>query len=78
MDICTKYAKLLGSYEVLLDYAIEGLKGETIVTGAKLGEYLEKRVKEINQEINTQQYEYRNNVKGNKEGIQSNTEAVAG
>ena len=54
MDIYTKHAKLLGSYEAMLQFAIEALKGKTSLTGNDLAEFLEKRIKEINEEINTQ------------------------
>lgn len=54
MDIYTKHAKLLGSYEAMLFFAIDALKGKTSLAGPELAEYLEKRIKEINEEINTQ------------------------
>jgi len=54
MDIYTKHAKLLGSYEAMLLFAIDALKGKTLFSGNELAEYLEKRIKEINEEINTQ------------------------
>jgi hypothetical protein len=54
MDLYTKHAKLLGSYEAMLLFAIDALKGKTSLSGNELAEYLEKRIKEINEEINTQ------------------------
>jgi hypothetical protein len=78
MDAILKQAILLGKHEALLEFAIKGLKGETYMQGKELAEYLEQRIEEMNLEINTNQYEHRNNVKGNTQSTESNTEAVAG
>lgn len=63
MDTMTKHAILLGNYTALLDYAIEGLKGNTLQQGVQLAEYLEGRIKKVNEEINqnTNTNEHRNN-----------------
>ena len=61
MDTMTKHAILLGNYTALLDYAIEGLKGNTAQQGVQLAEYLEGRIKKVNEEINQNTYEHRNN-----------------
>jgi hypothetical protein len=78
MEQSTKHAILLGRYEAWLRYAIEGLKGETIMKGYDLAEYLEKRIRESNEEINKNQYEHWNNPKGNEKSTESYAEAVAG
>ena len=63
MDLYTKHAKLLGSYDAMLKFAIEALKGKTTLTGNDLAEYLEGRIKKVNEEINqnTNTNEHRNN-----------------
>jgi hypothetical protein len=78
MELSTQFAFLLGRYEALIEYAIEGLKGNTELKGADLANYLEKRIKESKEEINFNKYGNRNNSQTNKEGSESNTEAVAG
>jgi hypothetical protein len=78
MNINDKHAILLGRYEAWMKYAIEGLKGETIIKGYDLAEYLEKRIRQSHEEINNNQYEHWNNSKRDKEITESNTEAVAG
>lgn len=78
MDLMTKHALLLGHYKAMLEYAINGLKGETAQKGTQLAEYLEGRINTINEEINNYQYGNFNNVKGNEKSTESNTEAVAG
>jgi hypothetical protein len=78
MNINDKHAILLGRYEAWMKYAIEGLKGDTLLKGADLAEYLEKRIRESHEEINNNQYEHWNNPKGNEKSTESYTEAVAG
>lgn len=78
MNIHDKHAILLGRHEAWIKYAIEGLRGETILQGKDLAEYLEKRIAESNEEINNNQYEHRNNFEGNEKSTESYTEAVAG
>ena len=78
MNINDKHAILLGRHEAWLKYAIEGLKGETNLQGKALAEYLEERIRETNEEINSKQYEHRNNSKGDTQSSESNTEAVTG
>ena len=68
-------------FKVLLDYAIEGLRGKTHATHAQLADFLEKRIKDIEleiEQIKNTEYEHWNNPKGNKESTESHTEAVAG
>lgn len=38
-------------YRVMLDYAIEGLRGKSSAHPIQLADYLEKRIKEIEEEI---------------------------
>ena len=78
MNINDKHAILLGRYEAWMKYAIEGLKGETVMQGHDLAEYLEKRIRQSHEEINNNQYEHRNNLERNEESTESNTEAVTG
>lgn len=78
MNINDKHAILLGRYEAWLRYAIEGLRGETTVKGADLAEYLEKRIRQTNEEINSNKYEHRNNSQRDTQITESHTEAVAG
>lgn len=78
MDTFLRQAILLGKHEALLEFAIKGLKGETYMQGKELADYLEERIAEMNLEINTNQYEYRNNSQGDTQSTESNTEAVAG
>ena len=78
MDQYTKFAILLGRYEAWMKYAIEGLKGDTLLKGADLAEYLEQRIAESNEEIKNNQYGNFNNVKGNEEIAEFNTETIAG
>ncbi len=40
----------LGAYESLMDYAIQGLKGETCSKGEELAEFLQKRHTELLEE----------------------------
>jgi hypothetical protein len=63
MDLMTKNALLLGHYKAMLEYAIDGLKGNTAQQGTQLAEYLEDRIKKVNEEINqnTNTNEHRNN-----------------
>ena len=38
-------------YRVLLEYAIEGLQGKSVMRGDYLGNYLQSRIDEIDEEI---------------------------
>lgn len=78
MNINDKHAILLGRYEAWMKYAIEGLKGETIMKGYDLAEYLEARIRQSHEEINNTEYEHWNNPKGDTQITESYAEAVAG
>lgn len=78
MNIFEKQAILLGRHESWLNYALEGLKGKTALSPIQVAEYIEKRIKETDEEINSNQYEHRNNSQGNTQSTESHTEAVAG
>ena len=51
MNINDKHAILLGRHEAWLEYAIEGLKGETYLQGPDLAAYLEERIRQTNEEV---------------------------
>jgi hypothetical protein len=47
----------LGSYEALLNYAIEGLRGDTACKGEDLANFLEQRHKQLLEEQNEKIFE---------------------